>query len=153
MGTCQSHLLFQKTNVNVPVPRSSSEGRSGWGCSDPGAPGRALLECPRAVGTAQVEAAAHVLPHLGPLPTKIWLCVQCPAGGIVGLSFGSSPGDPAGVPGDSGIPQGGIPWNCVFSPSSLSYSPCWVRLAAPPAQLCYIGDLLAECFVFQEDSF
>lgn len=71
-----------------------------------------------------------MLPQLCPLPPKIWLCIPCPAGGIVGLGFGSSPGDPAGVPGDGGAPPGGILWSCVFSPSSLSYSPCWVRLAA-----------------------
>lgn len=142
-----------KRQMCVPVPRSSSEGRGGWGCSGPGAPGRALPEWSRAVGSAQVEAAAQVLPQLCPLPTKIWLCIPCPAGGIVGLSFGSSPGDPAGVPGDAAAPPGGIPWRCVFSLSSLSYSPCWVRLAAPPAQLGYTGDTLAECFVFQEDAF
>lgn len=116
MGTCKSHLRLQKTNVSIPVHRSSSEGRGGWSCSDPGAPGRALPEWPRAGGTAQVEAAAQVLPQLCSLLTKIWLCMLCPAGGIVGLSFGCSPGDPAGVPGDSGAPQGGIPFSCVFFP-------------------------------------
>lgn len=153
MGTCKSHLRLQKTNVSIPVHRSSSEGRGGWSCSDLGAPGRALPEWPRAGGTAQVEAAAQVLLQLCPLPTKIWLCILCPAGGIVGLSFGSSPGDPAGVPGDCGVPEGGIPFSCVFSPSSLSYSPCWVRLAVPPAQLCYAQDTVAEYFVFLENAF
>lgn len=144
MGTSKSHLRFQKANVSVSVPRSSSEGRGGWGCSAPSAPDRALPEWPGAMGTTQVEAAAQVLPQLCPLPTKIWLFIPCPAGEIVGLGFGSSPGDPAGVPGDSGAPQGDIPWSSVFSPSSLT--PCWVRLAAPSAQLGYTGDTLAECF-------
>lgn len=64
---------------------------------------------PGAMGTIQVEAAAQVLPQLCPLPTKIWLFIPCPAGEIVGLSFGSSPGDLARVPGDSGTRQSDIP--------------------------------------------
>lgn len=126
-GTCKSHLRFQETNVCVPVPRSSSEGRGGHR---------------GAVGTAQV------LPQLCPLPTNIWLCIPYPAGGMAALGCGSSP-----VPGHSRAPQGGIPWSSVFSPSSLSYSPCWVRLAGPPAQLGYTGDTLVACFVLQEDAF
>lgn len=144
MGASKSHLRFQKTNVSVPVATSSSEGRGGWGCSDPGASGKVLPEWPRAVGAAQV------LPQLCPITTKIWLCIAYPAGGIVGLSFGSSPADPAGVPGDSGAPQGGIPWNCVFSLSSVIFSMVDETGSSPSTTLLHWGHTGRVLFFFRK---
>lgn len=84
-----------------------------------------------------MEAAAQ--PWLFTLAMEMWLCIPCLAGGMVGLCFGSSPGDPAGVPGDTTWWQ---PLElCDFSPgcsgtsSTLGESGSSCTPRASPAQL------------------